>query len=141
LTFSLSSLLLFLVWLARVKPQPAAFQRLLSSFVLHSPSMLVLKITNASDVVAAKIGRLLGALTPDALDEKTVEDVLIKELIKNLSAEGLKGEVAAVRGLELQEHGLEVEEGLHVWRHQPGSNATAACWRSVPRRCSLSVMR
>ncbi|MEN9387389.1 MAG: hypothetical protein RLZZ255_365, partial [Cyanobacteriota bacterium] len=55
--------------------------------------MLVLKITNASDVVAAKIGRLLGALTPDALDEKTVEDVLIKELIKNLSAEGLKGEV------------------------------------------------
>jgi hypothetical protein len=47
-----------------------------------------------------------------------VEDVLIKELIKNLSAEGLKGEVAAVRGLELQEHGLEVEDGLHVRRRE-----------------------
>jgi hypothetical protein len=86
--------------------------------VLHGPSMLVLKITNASDVVAAKIGRFLEALTPDALDEKTVEDVLIKELIKNLSAEGLKGEVAAVRGLALHEHGLEVEDGLHVRRRE-----------------------
>ncbi len=80
--------------------------------------MLVLKITNASEVVAAKIGRFLEALTPDALDEKTIEDVLIKELIKNLSAEGLKGEVAAVRGLELHEHGLHVEEGLHVRRRE-----------------------
>ena len=80
--------------------------------------MLVLKITNASEVVAAKIGRFLEALTPDALDEKTVEDVLIKELIKNLSAEGLKGEVAAVHGLDLNQHGLELEEGLHVRRRQ-----------------------
>ena len=80
--------------------------------------MLVLKITNASDVVAAKIGRLLGALTPDALDEKTVEDVLIKELIKNLSAEGLKGEVAAVKGLELEDKSVVVAEGLHVRRHE-----------------------
>jgi hypothetical protein len=86
--------------------------------VLHGPSMLVLKITNASEVVAAKIGRFLEALTPDALDEKTIEDVLITELIKNLSAEGLKGEVAAVRGLELHEHGLDVEEGLHVRRRE-----------------------
>ena len=105
-------------WLDLPGLKPAASQRLLSSFVLHGSSMLVLKITNASDVVAAKIGRFLEALTPDALDEKTVEDVLIKELIKNLSAEGLKGEVAAVRGLELQEHGLEVEDGLHVRRRE-----------------------
>jgi hypothetical protein len=86
--------------------------------VLHGSSMLVLKITNASEVVAAKVGRFLEALTPDALDEKTIEDVLIKELIKNLSAEGLKGEVAAVRGLELREHGLDVKEGLHVRRRE-----------------------
>mgnify|MGYP006276638931 FL=1 len=86
--------------------------------MLHPLAMLVLKITNASEVVAAKIGRFLEALTPDLLDEKSVEDVLIKELIKNLSAEGLKGEVAAVRGLELHEHGLEVEDGLHVRRRE-----------------------
>ncbi|MEY2644554.1 MAG: hypothetical protein RLZZ611_1203 [Cyanobacteriota bacterium] len=80
--------------------------------------MLILKITNASDVVAAKVGRLLEALTPDLLDQNTVEDVLIKELIKNLSAEGLKGEVAAVRGLELHDRKLEISEGLHVRRQQ-----------------------
>ena len=80
--------------------------------------MLVLKITNAREVVTSKLGRLLGALTPDALDQKTIEDVLIKELIKNLSAEGLKGEVAAVRGLDLQESSLVVGDGLHVRQHK-----------------------
>ena len=80
--------------------------------------MLVLKITNANEVVASKLGRFLAGLTPDALDQKTVEDVLIKELIKNLSAEGLKGEVAAVRGLALQDTSLVVGDGLHVRRHE-----------------------
>jgi len=80
--------------------------------------MLVLKITNAHEVVTSKLGRLLGALTPDALDQKTIEDVLIKELIKNLAAEGLKGEVAAVRGLDLQESSLVVGDGLHVRQHK-----------------------
>jgi hypothetical protein len=92
--------------------------RLLSSFTLHPPVMLVLKITNAREVVTSKLGRLLGALTPDALDQQTIEDVLIKELIKNLSAEGLKGEVAAVRGLDLQESSLVVGDGLHVRQHK-----------------------
>ena len=80
--------------------------------------MLVLKITNASEVMASKMGKFLEALTPDAFDQNTIEDILIKELIKNLTAEGLKGEVAAVRGLDLQEHKLVVGEGLHVRRHQ-----------------------
>ena len=80
--------------------------------------MLVLKITNASDVVVAKVGKLIEALTPDLLDQNQVEDVVIKELIKNLAAEGLKGEVAAVRGLDLQDNSLVVHEGLHVRRHQ-----------------------
>lgn len=79
--------------------------------------MLVLKITNASEVVASKLGKFLEALTPDALDQNAVEDALIKELIKNLAAEGLRGEVAAVRGLDLQESKLVVDDGLHVRRH------------------------
>ena len=57
-------------------------------------------------------------LTPDLLDQSQVEDVLIKELIKNLSAEGLKGEVAAVRGLDLKESSLVINDGMHVRRHQ-----------------------
>ena len=80
--------------------------------------MLVLKITNAPEVVASKMGRFLGGLTPDAFDQKTIEDVLIKELIKNLQAEGLKGEVAAVRGLDLDGKSIVVGDGLHVRRHE-----------------------
>ncbi len=80
--------------------------------------MLVLKITNARELVSAKLGRFLEALTPDALDQKTVEDILIKELIKNLAAEGLKGELAAVQGLDLEDKTLLVGDGLHVRRHE-----------------------
>ncbi len=43
---------------------------------------------------------------------------MIKELIKNLKAEGLKGEVAAVRGLDLESNQVVVREGLQVRRHQ-----------------------
>jgi hypothetical protein len=80
--------------------------------------MLVLKITNARELVSAKLGRFLEALTPDALDQKTVEDIVIKELIKNLAAEGLKGELAAVQGLDLEDKNLLVGDGLHVRRHE-----------------------
>ena len=80
--------------------------------------MLVLKITNARELVSAKLGRFLEALTPDALDQKTVEDIVIKELIKNLAAEGLKGELAAVQGLDLEDKTLLVGDGLHVRRHE-----------------------
>jgi hypothetical protein len=85
---------------------------------LSALSMLVLKISNASEVVASKLGKFLEALTPDSFDQATIEDVLIKELIKNLAAEGLKGEVAAVNGLDLQDSKLVIEETLHVRRHQ-----------------------
>ena len=94
-----------------------ALGRVGEALSLCSP-MLVLKITNASEVVAAKVGKLIEALTPDLLDQSQVEDVLIKELIKNLSAEGLKGEVAAVRGLDLKESSLVINDGMHVRRHQ-----------------------
>jgi hypothetical protein len=80
--------------------------------------MLVLKITNASEVMASKLGKFLEALTPDAFDQTTIEDVVIKELIKNLAAEGLKGEVAAVRGLDLEERTLVIGEALQVRRHE-----------------------
>jgi len=79
--------------------------------------MIILKISNASEVVASKLGKFLQALTPDALDQASVEDVLLKKLIENLAAEGLKGEVAAVKGLDLQEANLVIHGSLHVRRH------------------------
>ncbi|WP_411867742.1 hypothetical protein [Vulcanococcus limneticus] len=79
--------------------------------------MIVLKINNASELVAAKLGKFLESLTPDALDQATVEDILLKELIKNLASEGLKGEVASVKGLDLEGSKLVISESLQVRRH------------------------
>jgi hypothetical protein len=80
--------------------------------------MIVLKITNASEVVASKLGKFLESLTPDGLDQSTVEDIVVKKLMENLAQEGLKGEVASVRGLELENSRLVLTESLHVRRHQ-----------------------
>ena len=76
--------------------------------------MIVLKITNASELVAAKVGRFLERLTPDDLDSFTVEDQVIKKMIESLAAEGLKGEIAAVNGLDIDGEQLVLNEGLKV---------------------------
>jgi hypothetical protein len=80
--------------------------------------MIVLKISNASEVMASKLGKFLESLTPEGLDQSTIEDIVLKKLVQNLQAEGLKGEVASVRGLELDGKDLSVHDGLHVRRHQ-----------------------
>ncbi|MCP9804913.1 hypothetical protein KBY71_00080 [Cyanobium sp. T1B-Tous] len=80
--------------------------------------MIVLKITNASEVMASKLGKFLESLTPEGLDQSTIEDIVLKKLVQNLQAEGLKGEVASVRGLDLDGKDLNIHDGLHVRRHQ-----------------------
>lgn len=77
-------------------------------------SMIVLKITNASELVASKVGRFLERLTPDDLDSSTVEDQVIKKMIESLAAEGLKGEIAAVNGLDIDGEQIVLNEGLKV---------------------------
>jgi hypothetical protein len=79
--------------------------------------MILLKISNASELVASKIGKFLESLTPDGLDQTTVEDAVISKLIENLRAEGLKGEVAAVRGIDLDAKQLVLDETTKVRRH------------------------
>jgi hypothetical protein len=80
--------------------------------------MIVLKITNASEVVAAKVGKFLESLTPDGFDLAKVEDEVLSRLIENLSAEGIHGEVAAVKGLDLQGSDLKVQNQMHVRSHR-----------------------
>jgi hypothetical protein len=80
--------------------------------------MIVLKITNASAFMATKVGKFLESLTPDAFDQSTVEDILVRKLIENLQAQGLEGEVVSVRGLDLQDKQLILQEKLHVRSHQ-----------------------
>ena len=79
--------------------------------------MIVLKISNASEVVASKVGKFLELLTPDSIDHTTVEDQVIKKMIENLAAEGIKGEIAAINGLELDGESLSVHKGLNVRKH------------------------
>ena len=80
--------------------------------------MIVLKISNASEVMASKLGKFLESRTPEGLDQSTIEDIVVKKLVENLHAEGLKGEVASVRGLDLAGKELTIHEGLQVRRHQ-----------------------
>ena len=80
--------------------------------------MIVLKISNASEVMASKLGKFLESLTPESLDQSTIEDIVVNKLVENLQAEGLKGEVASVRGLDLDGKELVVHDGLNVRRHQ-----------------------
>jgi hypothetical protein len=79
--------------------------------------MILLKISNASELVASKIGKFLESLTPDGLDQATVEDAVISKLIENLRAEGLRGEVASVRGLDLEAKQLVFDKSTKVRRH------------------------
>ncbi len=79
--------------------------------------MIVLKISNASEVVASKVGRFLERLTPDSMDNAAVEDQVIQKLVENLAAEGLKGEIAAIQGLDLSGDDLAVHKGLKVRKH------------------------
>ena len=80
--------------------------------------MIVLKISNSSEVVAAKVGKFLEFLTPDSIDHTTVEDQVIKKLVENLAAEGIKGEIAAVKGLDLNGQELSLQDGLKVRKHE-----------------------
>ena len=68
--------------------------------------MILLKITNASEVVKAKAGKLFEKITPDRIDQKLVEAQVIQSMIEQLTLEGLKGEISSVKGLEL--HGTSL---------------------------------
>lgn len=76
--------------------------------------MIVLHITNASELMASKMGKFLESLTPDSFDEVMVEDVLMKVLIENLREQGLHGDVAAVRGVDLRNRELVLQDGCRV---------------------------
>ena len=81
--------------------------------------MIVLKITNASEVMASKLGKFLESLTPDGFDQTTVEDIVLRKLAENLAAEGIQGEVLAVQGLDIESEGagLVLHDRVRVRQH------------------------
>ena len=64
--------------------------------------MILLRISNSSEVVKAKAGKLFEKFTPDRIDEKLVEAQVMQTMIEQLRLEGLQGEISSVKGLEIQ---------------------------------------
>ncbi|MBC1260598.1 hypothetical protein FQK07_04825 [Synechococcus sp. BSF8S] len=80
--------------------------------------MIVINVTNSSSVVATRIGRFLADLTPSGFDQNKVEDELMKQLVEQLAAQGIQGEVAAVKGLDLHNKEIKIDERIQVRRHK-----------------------
>ena len=76
--------------------------------------MILLKITNASDVVASKAGKLFEKMTPEMIDQKLVESQVIQQMIEQLQLEGLKGQISSVKGLDINEDILVTKSGFKV---------------------------
>ena len=76
--------------------------------------MILLEITNASDVVASKAGKLFEKITPDMIDQKLVESQVIQQMIEQLQLEGLKGQISIVKGLNVSEDTLLTRSSFKV---------------------------
>ena len=76
--------------------------------------MILLKISNASDVVASKAGKLFEKMTPEMIDQKLVESQVIQQMIEQLQSEGLKGQIASVKGLDMIEDALLTKSSFKV---------------------------
>ena len=64
---------------------------------------IYLKITNPTEVVKKKTSKWLTDITPERIDRKLVEDEVIKGIIEQLTLEGIKGEISASNGFEVNE--------------------------------------
>ena len=76
--------------------------------------MILLKITNASDVVASKAGKIFEKMTPEMIDQKLVESQVIQQMIEQLQIEGLKGQISSVKGLDINEDNLITKSSFKV---------------------------
>ena len=76
--------------------------------------MILIEITNASDVVASKAGKLFEKITPEMIDQKLVESQVIQQMIEQLQLEGLKGQISSVKGLDISEDTLVTKSSFKV---------------------------
>ena len=76
--------------------------------------MILLKITNASELVASKAGKIFEKMTPEMIDQKLVESQVIQQMIEQLQLEGLKGEISSVKGVDIKEDTLVTKSSFKV---------------------------
>ncbi len=79
--------------------------------------MISIKITNASELVASKVGKFIERFTPDEIDETLVEEIVMKQMIQTLSDEGLKGEISLVKGIEIDNQNLVLNSNFSIDEH------------------------
>ena len=87
---------------------------MISIYLSFDLIMILLKITNASDVVASKAGKLFEKMTPEMIDQKLVESQVIQQMIEQLKLEGLEGQISSVKGLDVSEDVLITKSSFKV---------------------------
>ena len=80
--------------------------------------MILLKISNSSELVASKLGDFVERMTPDFIDDSTVEDLVIKRMLETLANEGIKGEISSINGIEVEKQQLVLTERFKVRNQQ-----------------------
>ena len=76
--------------------------------------MLLVKITNSTEVVASKAGKIFAKMTPEKTDINIVEAAVIKQMGEDLAAEGLIGKISIVQGLEVEDDTVVTRKGFLV---------------------------
>ena len=76
--------------------------------------MILLKITNASDMVASKAGKLFEKMTPEMIDQRLVESQVIQQMIDQLQSEGLEGQISSVKGIDLNDDALITDNSFKI---------------------------
>ena len=80
--------------------------------------MILVKITNATEVVASKTHKLFAKMTPEKIDVNLVEAEVIKQMGNDLASFGLKGEISIVKGLDVGKDTLVTRKGFLVKKTQ-----------------------
>ena len=76
--------------------------------------MLLVKITNSTEVVASKAGKIFAKMTPEKTDINIVEAAVIKQMGEDLAAEGLMGQISIVKGLDIEGDTVITRKGFLV---------------------------
>ena len=80
--------------------------------------MILVKITNSTEVVASKTHKLFAKVTPENIDENLVESEVIKQMGSDLASFGLKGEISIVKGIDVKDETLVTKKGFLVKKTQ-----------------------
>ncbi len=80
--------------------------------------MILIKITNSTEVVASKTHKLFAKVTPEKIDENWVEAEVIKQMSADLASFGLQGEISIVKGIEIDKDSLVTKKGFLIKKNQ-----------------------